>query len=228
MFKKCIWKGWIIHMTHILWLIILFRLKSGFKIVGQNGRGNIIVNTSWTFIIITTQCMAWYHHLRKLPIKPRLLVKIQPLFKLRHIKLQLCHIDSVQIHSFKFQTHQISHCITWHQLHFVSGHLYLEPDLNPTMNSKLTSRLKLDSAWFRSGYFKDPERPEYVQSRPPIANQFVYREKRPRSSSDQSASSEPCSSWTDEEIWIIKSFLHSVSLLYTLTAKIMPKYKTLC
>ena len=97
-----------------------------------------------------------------------------------------------------------------------------------TMNSKLTSRLKLDSAWFRSGYFKDPERPEYVQSRPPIANQFVYREKRPRSSSDQSASSEPCSSWTDEEIWIIKSFLHSVSLLYTLTAKIMPKYKTLC
>ena len=131
MFKKCTWIRWILHMTHILWLIILFRLKSGFKIVGQNGRENITVNTSWTFIIISTQCMAWYHHLRKLRIKLRWLVKIPPLFKLRHIKSQLCHIDSIQIHLFEFQARQISHCITWHQLHFVSCHLYLEPDLNP-------------------------------------------------------------------------------------------------
>ena len=131
MFKKCTWNRWIIHMTHILWLIIFSRLKSGFKIVGQNGRENITVNTSWTFIIISTQCMAWYHHLRKLRIKLRWLVKIPPLFKLRHIKSQLCHIDSIQIHLFEFQARQISHCITWHQLHFVSCHLYLEPDLNP-------------------------------------------------------------------------------------------------
>ena len=179
---------------------------------------------SWTFTIITTQCMAWYHHLRKLPTKQRWLVKILLLFKLKHIKSQHCLTDSVQIRSFKFQVHQISPCTTWHQLHFVSGHLYLKPDPNPTKISKLTSRLKLDSAWFRSGYFKDPERPEYIQSRSPIANQFFYREKRPRSSSDQSASSEPCSSWTDEEIWIIKydlEILHSL-LLYTFTAKIMP------
>ena len=186
--------------------MIFFRLKSGFKIVGQNGKENIIVNMSWTFIIITMQCMAWYHHLRKLLIKLRWLAKIKSLlFKLRHIKSLLCLIDSVRIRLFKFRVHQISHYTTWLQLHFVSGHLYLEPDPNPTQ--KLTSRLKLDSAWFRSGYFKDPERPEYVQICPPITNQFVCREKRPRScdqSSDQSASPEPCSSWTDEEIWILR------------------------
>ena len=178
---------------------------------------------SWTFTIITTQCMAWYHHLRKLPIKPRWLVKIPLLFKLRHIRSQLCHIDSVQIRSSKFQVHQISHCTTWLQLHFVSGHLFIELDPNPTESSKLTSRLKLDSAWFRSGYFKDPERPEYVQSRPPIANQFVYREKRPRSSSDQSASSEPCSSWTDEEIWIIKYDLEILCLIHFYCILLLPK-----
>ena len=114
---------------------------------------------------------------------------------------------------------------TWPEPHTVWAIPY---GMGHTINSKLTSRLKLDSAWFRSGYFKDPERPEYVQSRPPIANQFVYREKRPRSSSDQSASSEPCSSWTDEEIWIIKSFCFITVYFNCQNNANVIKYKTLC